>query len=223
MRLLPAFTHVPGFPARTWLMVLGLVSLGTASFLLVQVQDVKRLFAFSTVEHMGILFIALGLGPLGDYGAMYHLLTHGITKATAFYAAGTAVLATGTREIGAMRGLVRVSRTAGAGLLLAGLAITGAPPFGVFLSELTILRAAVLRNEWWVLGLVLFFLAIAFAGVMLHVNRMVFGEPSHRPVHTGASLKLALALSAVPVVVLGVYLPQPLQHLFALAAATLGR
>ncbi len=223
MRLWPVFQGVPGLFATRWLEVVGLVSVGVAAFLLIQVHDFKRLFAFSTVEHMGILLTALGLGPAGDFGTTYQLLTHGLAKSVAFYAAGSVLMATGTRNIASVRGLIRISPVAGVTLLLSGLAVAGAPPFAVFLSELSIFRAAVSVNEVWVLGLLLFFLAVAFLGIMLHINAMVFGQPSHPPSSTPGSLKLAMAVGWIPLVVLGVYLPPPLDHLLVLATHALRR
>ena len=99
-------------------------------------KDYKRLFAFSTVEHMGIILAAIGLGgSAADYGAMQQIVSHSVTKSFCFFAAGTALLATGTREIAAVRGLIRRSPLAGAALIFGGLAIAGAPPMAVFLSE----------------------------------------------------------------------------------------
>lgn len=219
MRLLPVFMSIPDFPVANWLIVVGLVSAGTAAFLLLQVHDFKRLFAYSTVEHMGILVTALGLGAGAGYGTMYHVLTHALTKSLAFYAAGIVLLAVGTRDIAAVRGLLRSSPFCGAALLAAGLAIAGAPPFAVFLSEFTILRAGLAAGQYWAVGLLALFIAVAFLGVMRQVNRMVFGEPRLAanptlPASTVATVALALA----PVLVLGLYMPEPLAHLLEAAA-----
>lgn len=223
MRLWPVFLQVPGFSAATWALVFGLVSVGTAAFLLLQVHDFKRLFAFSTVEHMGILLVALGLGPVGGYGLTYQLLTHGLTKSVAFYAAGMVLLITGTREIEAVKGLMRTSPWAAIVLMGSGLAIAGAPPFAVFLSEFAIFRSALATGHGWVLAVLLLFLTIAFLGIMGHINRMVFGTPSHRPTPLPRTTTVALLVGAIPVILLGVYVPAPIQHLFVLAAATLRR
>lgn len=224
LRLWPVFTTSPGFPAATWAIVIGLVSVGTAAFLLVQVHDYKRLFAFSTVEHMGILLAALGFGPLGAYAAIYQLLTHGLTKSLAFYTSGGVLIRTGTRDISEIRGLMQFAPWEGWSLLLAGLAIAGAPPFAVFLSEFSVVRSAYAVHDYWAIGLLLGFLLIAFLGILWQLTKMLFGTPhSDRRARSPRSLPLTVALSAVPVVLLGVYLPAPLHHLFQMAAMNLRR
>lgn len=238
LRLFPVMRQVPGANADTWALVLGLLSVGVAAFLLLQVRDYKRLFAFSTVEHMGVILSAVGLGAAaGDYGAMQQIVNHSLTKSFCFFAAGATLLSVGTREIAAVRGLVRRSPIAGSALVLGGLAIAGAPPFAVFLSEFAILRAGLAQGRYVATALLTLFIVIAFFGVMAHVNRMVFGadgdgnatEPDEAAQPQAAaprlpfSCRLALVLAAIPVVVLGVYVPRPLHDLLACAAAVLGR
>jgi hydrogenase-4 component F len=234
LRMLPVMQGVPGMHAGTWALVLGLISVGTAAFLLLQVTDYKRLFAFSTVEHMGIILTAAGFGASADYGAMQQIISHAVTKSFCFFAAGAALLAVGTREIAAVRGLIRRSPASGAALILGGLAITGAPPLAVFLSEFTILKAGLAQGRYVASGLLAIFIVIAFFGVMAHLNRMVFGAENaaaHDPSSSREaevsrvpfSCGLALILAAVPVVMLGVYIPQPLHELLKLAAETLTR
>jgi hydrogenase-4 component F len=223
MRLLPVFRDIPGFQMGDWLIVVGLISTGTAAFLLLQVHDFKRLFAYSTVEHMGILVTALGLGAGAAYGTVYHVLTHALTKSLVFYAAGAVLLAAGTRDIAAVRGLLRTTPACGAALLAAGLAIAGAPPFAVFLSELTILKAGLAAQQYWTVGLLAFFIVVAFLGVMRQVNRMVFGEPQPAiPAAIPAGALATIALALVPVLVLGLYMPEPLARLLEAAAANIG-
>ena len=236
LRLFPVMQAVPGAHAETWALVLGLISVGTAAFLLLQVHDYKRLFAFSTVEHMGIILTAIGLGASADYGAMQQIVNHSVTKSFCFFAAGATLLATGTREIAAVRGLIRRSPAAGTALIFAGLAITGAPPLAIFLSEFSILKVGLAQGHYVAMGLLATFIVIAFFGVMVHLNRMVFGAPANaesKQNHSGPeaagtfrlpfSCRLALILAAVPVLVLGVYVPKPLQDLLTMAAAALTR
>ena len=200
-------------------------------------KDYKRLFAFSTVEHMGIILAAIGLGgSAADYGAMQQIVSHSVTKSFCFFAAGAALLAVGTREIAAVRGLIRRSPLVGAALIFGGLAIAGAPPMAVFLSEFMILKAGLAQGQYLATGLLAIFIVIAFFGVMAHLNRMVFGAPANatpeqRPAgpetaetfHLPSSCRLALILAAVPVLVLGVYIPKPLHDLLTLAAAAVMR
>jgi len=237
LRLFPVMQAVPGAHAETWALVLGLISVGTAAFLLLQVSDYKRMFAFSTVEHMGVILTAVGLGAsAADYGAMQQIVNHSVTKSFCFYAAGATLLTVGTREISAVRGLIRRSPFAGTALVFGGLAIAGAPPLAVFLSEFSILKVGLARGHYLATGLLAAFIVIAFFGVMVHVNRMVFGAPENaasesnhtgtqnsRTFHLPFSCRLALVLAAVPVLVLGVYVPKPLHDLLTMAAAALAR
>jgi hydrogenase-4 component F len=226
LRLAPIVSTATVLRTGVWLVAFGLLSVGVAAFLLIQTTDYKRLFAFSTVEHMGIILAAVGLGgPLAGYGAAYQITSHAVTKAFCFLAAGAALLATGTREIGAVRGLIRTSPAAGAALLLGGLAIAGAPPFAVFLSEFSILRAGVSGGRFAAVGLLTLFIAIAFVAIMSHINRMVFGTPEtvHAKAGLPAACVIALVGIAVPVVLLGVYTPDALHALLRLAAAAVER
>jgi hydrogenase-4 component F len=228
LRLFPVMQGVPGAHAEAWALVLGLVSVGTAAFLLLQVTDYKRLFAFSTVEHMGIILAAVGLGgSAADHGAMQQIVSHAVTKSFCFFAAGATLLAVGTREIAAVRGLIWRAPTAGAALIVGGLAVAGAPLLAVFLSEFAILKAGLAQGRFVATGLLAVFIAIAFFGVMAHMNRMVFGAAQDAAPTTGPrlpfSVVLALGLAAVPVLVLGVYVPPPLHDLLVLAAGALAR
>ncbi len=221
LRLWPVFMAVRGFSPESWALVVGLVSVGTAAFLLLQVHDYKRLFAFSTVEHMGILLLCLGLGPLGALACVYQLMTHGLTKSLAFYGSGSVLVATGTRTIADVRGLLRSAPVAAAALLVGALAIAGAPPFAVFLSELTIFRAAAAAQDYVVLALLLVFLGIAFLGILRRTGGMLFGQPSHPPARLPRAMTATMAVGIIPVLVLGVYLPLPLYHLLGMAARSL--
>jgi hydrogenase-4 component F len=237
LRLFPVIQAVPDAHAETWALVLGLISVGTAAFLLLQVHDYKRLFAFSTVEHMGIILTAIGLGAsAADYGAMQQIVNHSVTKSFCFFAAGVTLLAVGTREIAAVRGLIRRAPIAGAALIFGGLAVAGAPPLAVFLSEFAILKAGLTQGHYVATGLLAAFIVIAFFGVMAHLNRMVFGAPAdaasaREPAASDSmesfrlpfSCGLTLVMAAVPVIVLGVYVPKPLHDLLTLAAAALTR
>ncbi|HUA38090.1 MAG TPA: proton-conducting transporter membrane subunit [Candidatus Sulfopaludibacter sp.] len=232
LRLFPVMQAAPNSHAETWAVVLGLISVGTAAFLLLQVKDYKRLFAFSTVEHMGIILTAVGLGAsVAGYGAMQQIVSHCVTKSFCFFAAGAVLLSVKTRRIVSIRGLVRQSPLASAALVFGGLAIAGAPPLAVFLSEFSILKAGLTQKEYLATGLLAVFIVIAFFGIMLHINRMVFGAretggDASSPQSDNASTlpfscRLALIVAAVPVLILGFYIPQPLHDLLTQAAAAL--
>jgi hydrogenase-4 component F len=227
LRLLPIL-NAGQIKVDRWAIFVGLSSVGIAAFLILQVTDYKRLFAFSTVEHMGIILTAAGLGgAAAHYGAVYQVLNHAFTKSFCFLAAGAALLAVDTRQIASVRGLIRTSPAAGGALLLGGLAISGAPPLAVFLSEFSIFRAGIAHGQYLVTGLLGAFILVAFFGVLYHLNRMVFGPPQSAsetlPVRLPVTCTLALMIAGFPVVVFGVYIPERLHALLQMAAACLTR
>lgn len=210
-----------------WMIVIGLLSVTIAAFLLLQVRDYKRMFAYSTVEHMGIILTAAGMATeTSDLGAVSQLLNHSITKSFCFYVAGIVLLAMNTREIKSVRGLLRISPFAGATLIFCSLAIAGAPPFPIFLSEFSILGSGLRAGHSVTVGILATLIVIAFVGIMLQVNRMAFGAPDVRTgSHSGnlpLSCRVGVLLAAIPVAVLGVYVPGPVQSLLTLAARQLG-
>ena len=209
-----------------WMVVLGLISVGLAAFLLLQVRDYKRMFAFSTVEHMGIILTAAGLATqAADYGAVLQMLNHAITKSLCFYVAGVILLTISTREIASVRGLFRISPFAASALLFCSLAIAGAPPFPIFLSEFSILSAGLRAGQYAVVAILATLIVIAFVAILMHVNQMVFGEPGKlygARKALPASCRVAVVAAALPVIVLGVYIPAPVNDLLQLAAHQLG-
>ena len=225
LRLLSVVLASPAARVGNWMIVLGLVSVGIAAFLLIQVRDYKRMFAFSTVEHMGIILTAAGMATqAADFGAVSQILNHAITKSLCFYVAGAMLLILSTREIASVRGLFRVSPFAGAALLLSSLAIAGAPPFPIFLSELSILSAGVHAGHKLVVAVLGVLIVVAFVAILSHVNRMVMGEPGAQ-VSAGVlppTCRFTVWAAAVPVVLLGVYVPAPVHNLLQLAAQQLG-
>jgi len=224
LRLRGVFAADASLHVGTWFAVAGLISVGVAALLIVQAHDYKRLFAFSTVEHMGIMLTAASiLTPFGDVATLWQMLAHAVTKSLCFYAAGIALIVTGSREIADVRGLLGTSRIASAGLLLGGLAIGGAPPMAVFPSELAILRAALQAHGYLVAALLVVFIVIAFFGVMWHVTAMLAGQPSIATRHRApVACTAAFVAAAVPVLVLGVWLPSGLSSALESAAKILG-
>lgn len=224
LRFLPvgAGAHVD---VHSWILVTGLVSAGVAALLLLQAKDLKRLLAFSTIEHMGIVLVAAGLGShAGVAGATLQLTGHALVKSFCFFAAGLAILAAGTRQMDDMRGLIRTSPVAGIGLLAGSLAISGVPPFALFLSEISIFHAGLSTGHGVAIGLLALFVGVAFWAILSRVNRMVFGQPSEtapRPRPPIPSL-IALGMTAIPVLALGLYLPPRVVALLRLAARALG-
>jgi hydrogenase-4 component F len=225
LRLFPVVGGAPGLDARPWFIGFGLVSVGIATLLLVYVRDFKRLFAFSTVEHMGIILVAAGLGGSEAHlAAAYQITGHAIAKSFCFFAAGVVAIATGTQEIAGVRGLVRASPAAGAALVAGTIAIVGAPPFAIFVSELLILKAGIASGQYVTVALLALFIVVAFCAVIRHVNLMAFGAAENALMGADAPLscKATLVLAAIPLLVIGVWVPPPLYHLLQTAAGALG-
>jgi hydrogenase-4 component F len=225
LRFLGIVLASPSARMGDWMVVIGLISVAIGAFLLLQVHDYKRMFAYSTVEHMGIILTAAGLASrASDFGAVFQLLNHAITKSLCFYVAGVVLLGMGTREIKSVKGLLRISPFAGTVLLFCALAIAGAPPFPIFLSEFSILSAGIRAGHAVAVAILAALIVVAFVGIMLHVNRMVFGRPDLAEVHVAvpSTCRVAVLAAAVPVAILGVYVPGPIHSLLMLAAQQLG-
>ena len=225
MRLSPLFSGISAASTGMWLMIFGLVSAGAAALLLIQAKDYKRIFAFSTVEHMGIILVAVGVGSYGaHFGAMLQIVGHSLAKALCFFAAGMTLLVTGNRDIGSIRGLIRTSPITGFFLIVGGLGIAGAPPLAIFLSELSILKAGLASGRYWVTGLLALFIVIAFFGILFKINHMVFGKPTMTlKTNLPATCVVAVVIVVLPVILLGVYIPGPVYDLLRLAAYSIGR
>jgi hydrogenase-4 component F len=203
------------------LMGFGLFSTLLAAFFLWRQRDIKRLFGYSSIEHMGIITLAFGMGgPLADFAALLHMTVHSLTKSAIFFAAGHAAQIAGTQRIAGIRGLLVVSPTVGWGLMLGSLAILGMPPFGVFTSEYLILTTA-MRDHPWATPVLLAALAVAFAAIFGKVQPMVFGETDARTLpHSPALVPVFVHLSLV--LALGVYIPPALAGWYRLAAHLIG-
>ncbi|GMU56561.1 MAG: hydrogenase HycQ [Candidatus Xenobia bacterium] len=201
------------------LVTLGLVSLGVAALFILNTRDFKRMLAYSSVEHMGILALGTGLGGLARFGAMLHAVNHSLVKATLFLVAGNLMHAYHTRTIARVRGLTRWLPASGALWLGGFLALSGSPPFGPFMSELIIFRGALQDGRFVVAGLFAATLALVFIGMSRAVLGMAQGAPPERPPQSepGWSVLPPLLLLSLSLV-LGVYLPEPLAQLLRGAA-----
>lgn len=162
--------------AGSLLMGFGLVSFTVAGLFLHRQRDIKRMFSYSSIEHMGLMTFAFGLGgPLATFGALLHMLVHSLTKSAIFITVGHATHIAGTQAIEQIRGLIRTQPAVGWSLLLGVVAIAGFPPFGVFTSEFLLLTATIQTQPWFSVALVSG-LAIAFAGLFRHLHPMVYGS-----------------------------------------------
>ena len=212
---------IPTAFAKNLMMGFGLLSVVTAVFFIIRQKDVKRMFAYSSIEHMGLMTFAFGLGgPIANYAGLLHMTVHSLVKSAIFFAVGHATQKAGTQIMEDIRGLMKVSPTVGWGLMLGSLAILGMPPFGVFASEFLIVTTA-MREQPWATPLLLIALAVAFASVFNRVQPMVFGETNvkrlaHPPALLPVFTHLGLAL------MLGLYIPPYLDGWYRQAAAMLG-
>jgi hydrogenase-4 component F len=226
LRIHPALMRNPGsLHPQAWYLAAGLLSVAAAAFLLLQVHDFKRLFAYSTIEHMGVILTACGLGANAhELGTVYQFFAHAFTKSFCFYAAGLATLVYGTQEIAAVRGLLHRSPAVGWALLLGGLAIAGAPPFALFISEFKIIATGFAAGEYAATALLTALLVLAFVAILYQIGRIVFGEPAPAAPHARlpATSLAAVAIAFVPMFVFGFYVPPPLLTLLRQAAALLG-
>ena len=205
------------------LMAFGLLSMGVAAALVIGQRDSKRLLAYSSVEHMGILAFGVGVSGAGAFGAMLHALNHSIVKALLFFVAGNIIAQYRTKSINAVHGMLRVMPLS-AVLWLAGFfAIAGMPPFGVFLSKFAILNAAFAAGHAWCGAAFLVLLAVMFFALMRTAISMTLGAPQQiTPVPELLLTTLPpLALLAASLV-LGMWIPAPLQALLHAAARAIG-
>jgi hydrogenase-4 component F len=209
---------------RPPLLALGIASLVVSAAFMIGQTDLKRLLAYSSVEHMGILSIALGIGGAGTFGAALHLFNNGLVKGAMFLAVGNVVLLSGTSEAAATHGLLRRAPLTG-GLLLACLfAVTGSPPFGLFISEFAILGAAFHARLVWLAIVMLVLLAIVFVGMARTLLAVAYGDPGNDAPSAAETFPLLagpLVLGGL-VLMLGLYIPGPLLRLLAEAAGALG-
>src|SRR5512146_3148591 len=175
--------------AGNLMMGFGLLSVVVAAFLLTRQRDVKRMFAYSSIEHMGLMTFAFGMGgPIASFAGLLHMTVHSLVKSAIFFAVGHAAQKAGTQVMDEIRGLIKISPRVGWGLMLGSLAILGMPPFGVFASEFLIVTTA-MREQPWATPFLLLALAVAFAAVFSKVLPMVFGETTVKPLaHSPALL-----------------------------------
>ncbi len=203
------------------MMGFGLLSVVVAAFFLSRQKDIKRMFAYSSVEHMGIMTFAFGMGgPVAAFAGLLHMTVHSLTKSAIFFTVGHASQKTGTQNMDDIRGLIRSNPTIGWGLALGSLAILGMPPFGVFTSEFMILTTA-MHEHSWATPFLLIALGVAFAAIFGKVQAMVFGETSARRLpHPPALIPVFVHLAIV--LMLGLYIPPYLVAWYRQAAALIG-
>jgi hydrogenase-4 component F len=203
------------------LMGFGLLSVVLAAFFLWRQRDVKRLFAYSSIEHMGIIAFAFGMGgPVANFAALLHMTVHSLTKSAIFFTVGHAAQKAGSQLMDDIRGLITLSPAVGWGLMLGTLAILGTPPFGVFASEFLILTSA-MKQQPWATPIMLLALGVAFAAIFGRVQPMVFGDTSAKRLsHPPALVPVFVHLGLV--LMLGFFIPPYLADWYRAAARLIG-
>jgi hydrogenase-4 component F len=203
------------------MVTLGLVSLIFAAFMLFRRRDIKRMFAYSSIEHMGIITFAFGMGgPLANFAGLLHMTMHSLTKSAIFYAVGHIAQVKGTQKIAEMGGLTVTNPTLGWGLVLGVVAIAGLPPLGTFMSEFLIVTSTFARSPLLAVPLVLGLL-VGLSGLFMRLNGIAFGEPRGDSAPAHASFVPMFAHLAL-VLVAGIYLPPQLVLWFQNVAKLLG-
>jgi hydrogenase-4 component F len=221
-----------GALARIALVAFGVVSLLVGALFIVRQDDIKRLMAYSSVEHMGVLALGFGFGgPLGIAGALYHMLNHSLDKSLMFFGAGNVMRSFGSKQIANIRGVWTRQPVQGALWLAGAVAITGAPPFGLFLSEIVILRAGFERGFGWAVYAMLALLIVIFIGFLNHFREMYFGPDATDSAAASGTDGVELSgwcvapmwLAIVPVFVFGLWWPTVMwNHFMAVAHALAG-
>jgi hydrogenase-4 component F len=230
------FIHVAdaarlGALPRTLVVVIGALSLAVAALFITRQTEVKRLMAYSSVEHMGVMTLGFGFGgPLGVAGALYHMFNHSLNKSLMFFGAGDAMHAFHSKRMGRIHYVFKAMPIAGVLWISGAVAITGAPPFGLFLSELTILRAGLAGPNAWAVIVMLILLVVIFGGFLNHFRTMYFGENPvaaaattrwSRPQGTSFWCLLPMWLALIPLLALGVWWPHAFWTYFAAISAQL--
>jgi hydrogenase-4 component F len=203
------------------MVTLGLISLVFAAFMLYRRRDIKRMFAYSSIEHMGIITFAFGMGgPLANFAGLLHMTMHSLTKSAIFFAVGHVAQVKGTQRIADIGGLTVTHPVLGWGLVLGVVAIAGLPPLGIFMSEFLVVSSTFARAP--LLAIILVFgLLVGLAGLFLRLNGIGFGEP-RGPAEKATASYLPMFAHLAIVFAAGIYLPPALVAWFQNVAGLLG-
>jgi hydrogenase-4 component F len=214
-------TNANALAAGPLMMTMGLISLIFASFMLYRRRDIKRMFAYSSIEHMGIITFAFGIGgPLANFAGLLHMTMHSLTKSAIFFAVGHIAQVKGTQRIADMGGLTVTNPMLGWGLVLGVVAIAGLPPLGIFMSEFLLVSSTFARQPWLAILLV-FGILIGFGALFLRLNAIAFGEP-RGPSGKATASYLPMYAHLALVFVAGIYLPPAVVAWFQNVAKLLG-
>lgn len=225
MRFVPPAQHALGTGFANGLLIgFGVLSILVAAGFIVFQRDAKRLLAYHSVEHMGIIALGYGLGPLGAFAALFHTLNHSVCKSLAFFAVGRLGQHFGSHDMHRIAGAMRADRLWGAALLISLLALIGVAPFSIFMSEYQLLRAAVGGGAWVALALFLAASGVVFVAALRHLIEVAYGPAGDsarlpRDSHLGVPI---VAVAASLLLVLGIWMPLPLLDAIGRAAAIVG-
>lgn len=213
-------------PSHLAIIIIGIVSLIIAALFIIRQHGIKRLMAYSSIEHVAIISIGFGFGtPLGIAGAMYQMINHSINKSVMFFGSGNMMRSYGSKEIGKIRKVLDAYPVNGMLWLLGAIAITGAPPFGLFQSEMSILRAGFLGDNSWAVWVIGILLIVIFIGFLSHFRSMYFDGNAEQL--DNPTLKLNIWLTApmwigiLALLVFGIWWPTTLMHFFISAGKSL--
>ncbi|MFA6549700.1 MAG: proton-conducting transporter membrane subunit, partial [Candidatus Margulisiibacteriota bacterium] len=211
---------------RPVLLALGILSIGVASFSMLRQIDFNRLLAYSSIEHMGILILGVGLGGVGIYGSLYHAVNNAFSKGLIFLIAGNLYQKFRSKQIRNICGAQRALPVTGGLLLVALLAVTGIPPFGTFFSEFMILNAALAAKHYVIAFFYLAFLSLAFIAMAAAILRMARGSPEEVGVARAQKESWTTIISplflAGAALLLGFYVPPFLDQILTKPSGVLG-
>lgn len=211
----------PAFPSRL-LITFGLLSVAVAAFFILVQRDIKRLLAYSSVENMGLIAVAIGIGgPLGVLAALLHTLNHSLAKALLFCGSGNVLLKYGTRDMGAVKGMLRVAPFSAAMMMAGALALGGMPPFNIFLSEFMTVTAGLAGGHVLITLLLLALLTVVLGGLVRMIAMTMFGE---QPAATskgelGWLTTLPMAVLLILMLGMGTSIPRPVMQLLESASS----
>ncbi|MBE0604099.1 MAG: hydrogenase 4 subunit F [Deltaproteobacteria bacterium] len=226
LRYVPILESATGHSgwSREILTLFGLVSILVASAFILFQHDAKRMLAYHSVEHLGIITLGMGIGGLGTLAALFHMLNHSLTKTVAFFTAGRLGQIYGSNDMTGMTGALRTSRLWGGGFFVSMLALIGVAPFAIFMSEFQLLRASLGTGSFPAAVLFLVGTAVVFVGALRHVTSVVWGNPSIdvSPVDTSMLDRSIVVVPLAALLILGLWMPSFLWRFIERAAAIVG-
>ncbi len=225
MRFVPPVRNALGSGFADGLLVFfGALSILVAAGFIVFQRDAKRFLAYSSVEHIGIITLGFGLGPLGSFAALFHMLNHSLSKSLAFFAVGRLGQRFGTHDMGILSGALRADRLWGLALVGSILSLIGAAPFAIFMSEYQLLRAAVGTQAWLVLVIFLVAASVVFVSALRHLIDMAFGDAKSPLIALRQRLPgFVIVMPAIAaLLLLGLWLPPWLTEAIGRAVAVVG-